>query len=82
MWPANKGRVGTIMVTPPKLLAKDSLSPLMRTVAISSGLLAFGLVVRINYPKRVLYDAVEAAELDDRAETLGKRPVSGPARSL
>jgi TPR repeat protein len=47
--------------------------------------------VRVNGPKRVLYDAVQAAELDEpgamdesthRAETLGKRPVSGPARSL
>ena len=31
MLPADKkGRIGTIMVTPPKLPAKDSLPPLMR----------------------------------------------------
>jgi len=33
--PRNKGRIGTIMVTPPKLPANDSLPPLMRTVVIS-----------------------------------------------
>ena len=46
--------------------------------------------VRVNGPERVLYDAVQAAELDEpgamtaliEPETLGKRPVSGPARSL
>jgi hypothetical protein len=32
MRPARKGRIGTIMVTPPKLPANDSLPPLMRTV--------------------------------------------------
>ena len=38
---------------------------------------------RVNHPKRVLFYALEAAELDEPgAETLGKRPVSGPARSL
>jgi hypothetical protein len=31
MRPARKGRIGTIMVTPPKLPANDSLPPLMRT---------------------------------------------------
>jgi len=50
MRPANKGRIGTIMVTPPKLPANDSLPPLMRTVVISSGLLAFGLVVALSLP--------------------------------
>ena len=30
--PDNKGRIGTIMVTPPKLPANDSLPPLMCTV--------------------------------------------------
>jgi hypothetical protein len=34
MRPAKKkGRIGTIMITPPKLLANDSPPPLMRTVA-------------------------------------------------
>jgi hypothetical protein len=35
MQPPNKGRIGTIMVTPPKLPANDSLPPLMGTVVIS-----------------------------------------------
>jgi hypothetical protein len=47
---AKKGRIGTIMVTPAKLPANDSLSPLMRTVIMSSGLLAFGLVVALSLP--------------------------------
>jgi len=47
---ARKGRIGTIMVTPAKLPANDSLSPLMRSVVISSGLLAFGLVVALSLP--------------------------------
>jgi TPR repeat protein len=47
---AKKGRIGTIMVTPTKLPANDSLSPLMRSVVISSGLLAFGLVVALSLP--------------------------------
>jgi len=47
MRPANKGRIGTITVTPPKLPGNDSLPPLMRTVVMSSGLLAFGLVVAL-----------------------------------
>jgi hypothetical protein len=47
---AKNGRIGTIMVTPTKLPANDSLSPLMRSVAISSGLLAFGLVVALSLP--------------------------------
>lgn len=38
------------MVTPPKLPANDSLPPLMRTFVISSGLLAFGLVVALSLP--------------------------------
>ena len=38
------------MVTPTKLPANDSLSPLMRSVVISSGLLAFGLVVALSLP--------------------------------
>ena len=38
------------MVTPPKLPANDSLPPLMRTVVMSSGLLAFGLVVALSLP--------------------------------
>ena len=50
MRPAKKGRIGTIMVTPPKLPANDSLPPLMRTIVISSGLLAFGLVVALSLP--------------------------------
>ncbi|HEX3170185.1 MAG TPA: hypothetical protein VHQ88_06375 [Burkholderiales bacterium] len=45
---ANKARIGTIMVTPTKLPANDSLSPLMRSIVISSGLLAFGLVVALS----------------------------------
>ena len=53
-------------------------------------LLADNPDVRVEYPKRVLYDAAEAAELDepgamsgaDPPKTLAKRPVSGPARSL
>ena len=47
---AKKGRIGTIMVTPPKLPANDSLPPLMRSIVISSGLLAFGLVVALSLP--------------------------------
>jgi len=47
---AKKARIGTIMVTPTKLPANDSLSPLMRSVVISSGLLAFGLVVALSLP--------------------------------
>ena len=75
----------------------------MRAFVASAGLLAALVVAvpslpllaenpeaRVSYPKRVLYDAVQAAELDEpgaikalsRAETLGKHPVSGPARSL
>jgi hypothetical protein len=50
MRPANKGRIGTIMITPPKIPANDSLPPLMRNVAISTGLLAFGLVVALSPP--------------------------------
>ena len=53
-------------------------------------LLAANPEVRVNDPKRVLYYAVEAAELDEpgamaaliEPETLAKRPVSGPAWSL
>jgi hypothetical protein len=45
-----KGRIGTVMVTPPKLPANDSLSPLMRTVIMSTGLLAFGMVVALSLP--------------------------------
>jgi hypothetical protein len=47
---ATKGRIGTIMVTPPKLPANDSLPPLMRSIIISSGLLALGLVVALSLP--------------------------------
>src|SRR5258705_13241367 len=47
---AKKARIGTIMVTPTKLPANDSLSPLMRSIVISSGLLAFGLVVALSLP--------------------------------
>ena len=47
---AKNGRIGTIMVTPTKLPANDSLSPLMRTVIMSSGLLAFGLMVALLLP--------------------------------
>jgi TPR repeat protein len=51
MRPARKkGRIGTTMVTPPKLPANDSLPPLMRTIVMSSGLLAFGLVVALSLP--------------------------------
>jgi TPR repeat protein len=51
MRPARKkGRIGTIMVTPPKLPANDSLPPLMRTIVMSSGLLAFGMVVALSLP--------------------------------
>lgn len=38
------------MVTPPKLPANDSPSPLMRSVVMSSGLLAFGMVVALSLP--------------------------------
>jgi TPR repeat protein len=38
------------MVTPPKLPANDSLPPLMRTIVMSTGLLAFGLVVALSLP--------------------------------
>jgi hypothetical protein len=121
MRPAKKVRIGTIMVTPPKLPANDSLPPLMRTIVMSSGLLAFGLVVALSLPmmqsgtarpeaaKEVampepVLTAENAVELcrqlfeepneyiddtakrrngrPDRAETVRKRPVSGPARSL
>jgi hypothetical protein len=44
MRPAKKGRIGTIMVTPPKLPANDSLPPLLRTAVMSTGLLAFAVV--------------------------------------
>jgi hypothetical protein len=47
---AKKGRIGTIMDTPAKLPVNDSLSPLMRTVIMSSGLLAFGLMVALLLP--------------------------------
>src|SRR4051812_7593542 len=47
---AKNGRIGTIMVTPTKLPANDSLSPLMRSVVISGGLLAFGLVAALSLP--------------------------------
>jgi hypothetical protein len=50
MRPGKKGGIGTIMVTPPKLPANDSLPPLMRTVVMSSGLLALGLVVALSLP--------------------------------
>jgi hypothetical protein len=50
MRPAKKGRIRTIMVTPPKIPANDSVPPLMRAVVISSGLLAFGLVVALSLP--------------------------------
>jgi hypothetical protein len=51
MLPAKKkGRIGTIMVAPPKLPANDSLPPLMRTVVMSSGLLAFGMVIALSLP--------------------------------
>jgi hypothetical protein len=87
MRPAKKGRIGTIMVTPPKLPANDNLPPLMRTVlyvvrparlwrgrcVVASldarmqvlRLLAEFPEVRVNGAKGVLYDAVEAAELDE-----------------
>ena len=38
------------MVTPPKTPANDSLPPLMRTIVMSSGLLAFGLMVALLLP--------------------------------
>src|SRR5258707_15778842 len=38
------------MVTPSKFPANDSLPPLMRTAVMSSGLLAFGLVVALSLP--------------------------------
>lgn len=41
---------GTIMVTPPKTPATDSLSPMTRAILISSGLLALGLVVALSLP--------------------------------
>ena len=51
MRPANKkGRIGTIMVTPSKIPANDSAPPLMRAIVMSSGLLAFGLVVALSLP--------------------------------
>jgi hypothetical protein len=39
-----------IMVTPPKLPANDRLSPLMRSVVMASGLLAFAMVVALSPP--------------------------------
>jgi len=53
MRPAKMGRIGTIMVTPPKLPVIDSLPPLMRTVVMSTGLLAFGMVVALSLPARI-----------------------------
>ena len=50
------------MVTPPKLPANDSLSPLMRAVVISSGLLAFGMVVALSLPTLQSGTAPEAAK--------------------
>ena len=51
MRPARKkGRIGSVMVTPPKLPANDSPPPLMRTIVMSSGLLALGLVVALSLP--------------------------------
>jgi hypothetical protein len=38
------------MVTPPKLPANDSLPPLMRTAVMSTGPLAFGLLVALSLP--------------------------------
>src|SRR5262245_12395659 len=38
------------MVTPPKLPANDSLSPLLRSVVLSTGLLAFGMVIALSLP--------------------------------
>jgi hypothetical protein len=57
-----KGRIGTIMVTPPKPPVNDSLSPLMRTITMSSGLLAFGLVVALSLPTTPSGTAPEAAK--------------------
>jgi hypothetical protein len=87
MRPAKKGRIGTIMVTPPKLPANDNLPPLMRTVlyvvrparlwrgrcvcpSLDARMQVLRLLtefpeVRVNDAKSVLYDAVEAAELDE-----------------
>ena len=42
---ALKGRIGAIIVTPPKLPANDGLMSLMRRIVMSSGLLALGLAV-------------------------------------
>ena len=48
----NKGRIGTIMVTPPKLPANDSVPPLMRAVVLSSGLFAFCRVSECCFRRR------------------------------
>jgi len=47
---SQQGRIGTIMVTPAKLPTNGSLSPLMRTFIMSSGVLAFSLVVALSLP--------------------------------
>jgi TPR repeat protein len=62
MWPASSGRIGSIMVTPAKLPANDSLSPLMRAIVLSAGLLAFGLVVTLWLPTQSTTAPSEAAK--------------------
>jgi hypothetical protein len=71
MRPAKKGRIGTIMVTPPKHLANDSPSPLMRTATVSTGLPAFGMVVALSLPAPRSGTTQPEAASPDRAETLG-----------
>jgi TPR repeat protein len=65
---ARNGRIGTIMVTPTKLPANDRLSPLMRSVVISSDLLAFGLVVALSLP--TLQSGTAPSEAKEAAKPL------------
>jgi hypothetical protein len=48
--PDNKGRIGTIMVTPPKLPANDSLPPLMRTAV--AALIELKLSANVQFQDR------------------------------
>jgi hypothetical protein len=50
MRPAKRGRIGTIMVTPPKLPANDSLPPLMRTAV--AALIALKLSANTRFQDR------------------------------
>ena len=70
MRPARKGRIGTIMVTPPKLPANDCLPPLMRTAVAN--------LIELKLPANAQFqDRPGACKLIETALSRGDGAASG-----